>query len=174
MHENLKSILFEKEKNLKELPREFLLYQEFLHFKFDQILIPALVLHEKEEPQICGLKYQILKHVPLNQYRHPADKSTVYLDIKNILGTYCMSCDVIKEIEIINESGNEGKNEIVKFEILLDDKVIEKDNIFYFLDIGRDSKIKISNAENINLLRIVFTNYLLSMDVRRALCYHLK
>ena len=61
------NILQENEKYIKELPREFLLYQPYL--KINDFLMQALVIEKKENESIRGISYEIFKTIDLNRYR---------------------------------------------------------------------------------------------------------
>ena len=79
------NILQENEKYIKELPREFLIYQPYL--KINDFLMHALVIEKNKNESIRGISYKILKTIDLNRYRL-FKKDTVYVDLKNIFETY--------------------------------------------------------------------------------------
>lgn len=154
------NILQENEKYIKELPREFLLYQPYL--KINDFLMQALVIEKKENESIRGISYKIFKTIDLNRYRL-FKKDTVYVDLKNIFELYY--CDIIKNIEI------KYPTDYNNVKVILDNGngIIEMplQNIIYKFYLTL--KLKFENVEDINHIDVVFTIYLLDCELRKEI-----
>ena len=158
-----KTILQVNEKYIKELPREFLLYQPYI--KINDFLMQALVIEQKEDKNIRGISYKVLKTVDLNRYRL-FNNDTVYIDIRNLIEKHY--CDIIKNIEI------EHPKDYNDFKMIIDkgndmEEEISQQDIMYSPLRWLNFKLKFENSKSIDSIDIIFTLYLLDCELRKEI-----
>ena len=159
-----KTILQENEKYIKELPREFLLYQPYI--KIQDFLMQALVIEQKEDKNIRGISYKVLKKVDLNRYRL-FNKDTVYIDIRNLIEKNYY-CDIIKNIEIVYPKDYNNFKMIIDKGDDMEEEISQQD-IMYSPLRWLNFKLKFENSKSIDSIDIIFTIYLLDCELRKEI-----